>query len=215
VADERHDAAFVVGAVIGGLAAAAVTLFRAPQSGARTRAQLAERIGPPVATARQRARTTARAAQGTSQRVSTVVVGSTGAVRARLGRGTDRPSTTTIIGPSAAPTGSRGGLVTESSPRAAAPLGGAPAPLTEEARRALDLDPVVRTGEAGRPEGQQSGELPSAAAAAAALSHAAPAVPAAGDQPSVMGKVDVVIDGPRPANASPDRSPPSGVAESP
>lgn len=208
MADERHDAAFVVGAVIGGLAAAAVTLFRAPQSGPRTRAQLAERIRPPAATAAQRARTAARAAQGTTQRVSAVVVGSTDAVRSRLGRGTDRPSRTTIIGPSAAPAGSRGGLVTESGPRPAAPIGpigGAPVPLTEEARRALDLDPVVRTDKTGRPRGQQAGELPSAAAAAAALSRATPAVPAGGDPRSALANGDVIIDGPRPANASPDR----------
>ena len=43
MADQRHDAAFVVGAILGGLAGAAAVLFRAPQSGAQTRAQLAER----------------------------------------------------------------------------------------------------------------------------------------------------------------------------
>ena len=42
VADQRHDAAFVVGAVLGGLAGATYGLLRAPQSGERTRAQLAE-----------------------------------------------------------------------------------------------------------------------------------------------------------------------------
>lgn len=43
---ERHDVAFVVGALVGGLTAAAVTLFRAPQSGAQTRAQISERLEP-------------------------------------------------------------------------------------------------------------------------------------------------------------------------
>ncbi len=43
---ERHDVAFVVGAVLGGLIAAGVTLFRAPQPGAQTRAQIAERLEP-------------------------------------------------------------------------------------------------------------------------------------------------------------------------
>ena len=43
VADERHDAAFVVGAILGGVAGATYTLFNAPQAGAQTRAQLAER----------------------------------------------------------------------------------------------------------------------------------------------------------------------------
>lgn len=43
MADERHDAAFIVGAVVGGVAGAAFALFRAPQAGAQTRAQLAER----------------------------------------------------------------------------------------------------------------------------------------------------------------------------
>jgi len=42
VADERHDAAFVVGAVLGGVAGAAYGLFSAPQAGRRTRGQLAE-----------------------------------------------------------------------------------------------------------------------------------------------------------------------------
>ena len=41
MAREQHNGAFVFGAIIGGLAGAAVTLFRAPQSGAETRAQLA------------------------------------------------------------------------------------------------------------------------------------------------------------------------------
>jgi len=43
VAAERHDAAFIVGAVLGGLAGAAGALFWAPQAGAQTRAQLGER----------------------------------------------------------------------------------------------------------------------------------------------------------------------------
>ena len=43
MADERHDAAFIVGAILGGLAGALGTLFWAPQSGAQTRTQLAER----------------------------------------------------------------------------------------------------------------------------------------------------------------------------
>ena len=43
MADERHDAAFIVGAILGGLAGAVGTLFWAPQSGAETRTQLAER----------------------------------------------------------------------------------------------------------------------------------------------------------------------------
>jgi hypothetical protein len=43
VAAERHDAAFIVGAVLGGLAGAAGVLFWAPQAGAQTRAQLGER----------------------------------------------------------------------------------------------------------------------------------------------------------------------------
>lgn len=43
MAAERHNAAFVVGAVVGGLAGAAGALWRAPQAGGRTRAQIAER----------------------------------------------------------------------------------------------------------------------------------------------------------------------------
>ena len=41
MAREQHNGAFVFGAIVGGLAGAAVTLFRAPQSGTETRAQLA------------------------------------------------------------------------------------------------------------------------------------------------------------------------------
>lgn len=41
MAGQPHNAAFIVGAMLGGLVGAAVTLFRAPQSGAQTRAQLA------------------------------------------------------------------------------------------------------------------------------------------------------------------------------
>ena len=44
MATERHHAAFVGGAILGGIAGAAVTLWRVPQSGARTRAQIAERV---------------------------------------------------------------------------------------------------------------------------------------------------------------------------
>lgn len=43
MAEERHDAAFIVGAVVGGLAAGVYALFEAPQAGAQTRAQLQER----------------------------------------------------------------------------------------------------------------------------------------------------------------------------
>lgn len=56
MAEERHDAAFIVGAVVGGLAAGAYALFAAPQAGSQTRAQLWERGD---AVAEQVARTTA------------------------------------------------------------------------------------------------------------------------------------------------------------
>ncbi|MDQ3514824.1 MAG: hypothetical protein M3462_14435, partial [Chloroflexota bacterium] len=57
--EERHDVAFVMGAMAGGVAAATVTLFQAPQSGARTRADLARalgRVGPVVSSALSAAR---------------------------------------------------------------------------------------------------------------------------------------------------------------
>lgn len=44
MAHERHDVAFVVGALLGGLAGATYTLFNAPQAGSQTRAQLAEQL---------------------------------------------------------------------------------------------------------------------------------------------------------------------------
>ena len=43
MANERHDAAFVVGALLGGLAGGAYSLWVAPQAGAQTRAELAQR----------------------------------------------------------------------------------------------------------------------------------------------------------------------------
>ncbi len=42
---ERHDTAFVVGALIGGLAGSTAALFRVPQAGHRTREQLAGYVG--------------------------------------------------------------------------------------------------------------------------------------------------------------------------
>lgn len=44
MAEERHTTAFVVGAILGGIAGAGSTLWRVPRSGAQTRALLAERI---------------------------------------------------------------------------------------------------------------------------------------------------------------------------
>ena len=43
MADEEHDTAFVVGAILGGLVGGAYVLFNAPQSGAQTRSELAAR----------------------------------------------------------------------------------------------------------------------------------------------------------------------------
>ena len=43
MADERHDAVFVVGAVLGGVLGGAYALLNVPQSGAQTRAELAAR----------------------------------------------------------------------------------------------------------------------------------------------------------------------------
>ena len=40
MADERHDAAFIVGAILGGLVGGGYALFRVPQAGGQTRAQL-------------------------------------------------------------------------------------------------------------------------------------------------------------------------------
>jgi hypothetical protein len=44
VPDDRHTAAFVVGAVLGGLAGAAMTLWKTPQSGAELRAGLSQGV---------------------------------------------------------------------------------------------------------------------------------------------------------------------------
>lgn len=68
---ERHDVAFVVGAVVGGITAAAITLFRAPQSGAQTRAGIQERLRPVTSTTAGPTRTIASQAQAiTNQSVA-------------------------------------------------------------------------------------------------------------------------------------------------
>jgi hypothetical protein len=43
VANERHDASFIVGAILGGLIGGGYALFRVPQAGAETRSQIAAR----------------------------------------------------------------------------------------------------------------------------------------------------------------------------
>jgi len=91
VADERHDAAFVVGAVLGGAAGAAYGLFSAPQAGRRTRDQLAEHADALVqrladAVAGVRAQTGSTVAQ-----VGDTVDGLVGRVH-----GSDRDDTTPI-----------------------------------------------------------------------------------------------------------------------
>lgn len=43
--DQRHNAAFVVGSILGGVAGAAAALWKTPQSGPELRAKLAERLG--------------------------------------------------------------------------------------------------------------------------------------------------------------------------
>lgn len=53
MARERHDAAFMVGALLGGVAGGVYGLFWAPQAGVRTRADLASRWGEATAQARQ------------------------------------------------------------------------------------------------------------------------------------------------------------------
>lgn len=45
MARQRHNAAFVVGSVLGGVAGAAAALWKAPQSGSELRAKVAERLG--------------------------------------------------------------------------------------------------------------------------------------------------------------------------
>lgn len=45
MARQRHNAAFVVGSMLGGIAGAAAALWKAPQSGVELRSQISERIG--------------------------------------------------------------------------------------------------------------------------------------------------------------------------
>lgn len=90
MARERHDAAFILGALLGGIAGGVVGLVWAPQAGARTRADLAsgwteatERAGQAVAGAEEQARALLHrdsdAAPATPRRpLATAVVGPSG-----------------------------------------------------------------------------------------------------------------------------------------
>jgi len=70
---ERHNTAFFVGAIVGGLAGTAYALWTAPQAGARTRAQLAERLAGLTARAGQTIATVrAESAQLIERAVETV-----------------------------------------------------------------------------------------------------------------------------------------------
>jgi len=73
VARERHDAAFIVGALIGGVGGGLYGLWTAPQSGARTRADLAHRWDE------------------LSERAAQAVAEADAEIRAALGRDGSRP----------------------------------------------------------------------------------------------------------------------------
>jgi len=187
--EERHDVAFVVGAVVGGLAAAAVTLFQAPQSGARSRADLAralDRIGP----------------------VASSVVSSARAGLGAAARGT--ASTADLAGTRAADTLAAVGRIMPGSDH------GAPSHVTEElptvdelvATAPAGVRPAATTGPlSARPYGDESPPagnrtIGSAAEAASALE----AETRHGRERARFGTaIDQMIDGPRPANVSSDR----------
>ncbi|MBA2754047.1 MAG: hypothetical protein H0U40_06235 [Chloroflexia bacterium] len=187
--EERHDVAFVMGAMAGGVAAATVTLFQAPQSGARTRADLARalgRVGPVVSSALSAARdglvAVARGTGATADQARARAAGTLSAAgRILPGHDRDDPAQATDELPAvdelvaSAPTGTRPAAMT--GPLAARPFGEGP----------------IATG---------GGPVGSAAEAAVVLEAAA----LRGRDGSMSGApVDQVIDGPRPANVSPDR----------
>lgn len=83
---ERHDMAFITGAVVGGLAAAAVTLFRAPQAGARTRAQIAERLEPVTSKTSELSRTVANQSRSLTDQSAVKSRGLTTTIRSKVQR---------------------------------------------------------------------------------------------------------------------------------
>lgn len=223
MADQRHDAAFVVGAVIGGVTAAAVTLFRAPQSGARTRSQIRERVGPPTRAAAERGRTLAATTSGAVGTAQQRLVALPSTARQRLA---ERPPLTLSSLRSASPlrrsapgaTSAQGetparrrvelvatATTGATDARVVASHGAQPpdrvftepAPLSPEERRAMDLEPAVPAG------GGEVGavEFPSAAAAAAALARGGPSDTVTNGRTPT----ELRVDGPRPANGSTDR----------
>lgn len=83
---ERHDMAFITGAVVGGLAAAAVTLLRAPQAGARTRAQIAERLEPVTSKTSELSRTVANQSRSLTDQSAARSRGLTTTIRSKVQR---------------------------------------------------------------------------------------------------------------------------------
>lgn len=183
--EERHDVAFMIGALAGGAAAATVALFQAPQSGARTQADLARafgQVGPMVTSAVAAAREgLAAAARGTGATAARAVdtLSAAGNILPGHDRGdavrvtNELPTVDKLV--VSEPTDTRPTAMT--GPLAAQPYGQGP----------------VATG---------SGPIESAAEAAAVLEAEA----RLGRDGSMSGTpIDQVIDGPRPANMSPDR----------
>lgn len=187
--EERHDVAFVVGALVGGLTAATVTLFQAPQSGARTCADLVqtlEQVGP----ATRSALASARAGLGAVARGT-----GTTADQAR-----DRAASTLAAAGRILPGSGKDGSSHETQEM----------PTVDHlvASGPTETRPLAMTGPlSARPYGDEMAPagprtIDSAAEAAAVLEAEA----RHGRERARFGVgVDQVIDGPRPANVSADR----------
>jgi hypothetical protein len=162
VARQRHRAAFITGAVLGGLAGAAITLWRAPQSGRETRAQIGAMItahaGPlaePLAAFAERLNDVGESVlekvAGITQPEAPMPPTEPAAPTAEGGVVTaagQAPAPHVQVGavPAAAP--STPTEIRGAGPVAAAPMRTVePRPLTEEEREALDLDPVIEPEE--------------------------------------------------------------------
>jgi gas vesicle protein len=149
--DERegHAVAFVVGALLGGAAGAAWTLFNAPRSGAETRAAIVHAVARLVVQARETVRETGeRAADRLALALDSLAggegadrpesrVGEPAAAAARASSGATAASPTAVVNGKAAASEVPAEAVTEPGPDAA---------MAGEAALALDPSEVGQAG---------------------------------------------------------------------
>ncbi|HEV2107484.1 MAG TPA: YtxH domain-containing protein [Thermomicrobiales bacterium] len=149
---ERHNVAFVVGAVVGGLTAATITLFQAPQSGAQTRADIQERLKRMTTKTSGAAQTVAGRTRSSVAKSRELAASAAGKVRSEDHSAHQETDEILVVGKQTT-SGLEPPLVAGETSR----------PLTEAERQALDLDPTIDEHAVGT----ERREVTSAAEAAA------------------------------------------------